>query len=110
MTAAPPQSAIHCRAFGKLADRVSWVLAQPGVRAWIAAGIPLVFDQSPEVGPSSEKQWRKFRDLLQQGGIASGGFIWLQQNEQASVTFGETPLVTALIRGPRLPMIASLSL
>lgn len=87
--AAPRHSVIHCRAFGKLEHRVSWVLAQPGVRAWIAAGIPLVFDQSPEIGLSTAHQWRSFRDLLQQDGIASGRFIWLQQNERASAMLGE---------------------
>lgn len=76
-----PGSAIHCRIQGDLMGRVAWALAQPGVAAWMAAGAPLVFDQSAEPGPATVAKWRAVRELIEQN-VAQGRIIWLQQNER----------------------------
>ncbi len=76
----PPGSAIVVKMLGHLLDRVKWVFRQPGVRDWIAAGIPVVFDDSTEASLSGAEQWAWFRRTLQDENLPPGRFVWLQQN------------------------------
>ena len=78
----PPGSVIVVKMLGQLLDRVKWVFRQPGVRDWIAAGIPIVFDDSTEASISGAEQWTWFRRTLQDENLPPGRFVWLQQNER----------------------------
>ena len=87
----PPGSVIVVKMIGVLLDRVKWVFRQPGVRDWIAAGIPIVFDDSTEASISGAEQWKWFRRTLQDENLPPGRFVWLQQNvrgpEDCAATF-----------------------
>lgn len=76
-----PGSAIVVKVFGDMFERIRWALKQPGIRGWIAAGVPFVIDDSTEASLSGAKQWKWLRDLLQAEDIPPGRFIILQQNE-----------------------------
>lgn len=76
-----PGSAIIVKVFGQMFDRIRWALQQPGIRDWIAAGVPLVIDNSTEASLSGVRQWTWFRETLQSENLPPGRLIMLQQNE-----------------------------
>lgn len=85
-TDCPPGSAIVVKMLGHLLDRVKWVFEQPGVRDWIAAGIPVVFDDSTEASFSGAGKWAQFRQTLRALNLPPGRFVWLQQNARGPET------------------------
>lgn len=89
-------------AFNKL-HLVRWALSQPAVRAGLAAGIPLVIDDSEEASLSHPAHWGSLKQVIQSSGVEQGRFIWLQQNEpgpqQCASVFSESQnvRVTSLV-------------
>ena len=67
-------------AFNKL-HLVRWALSQPAVCAGLAAGIPLVIDDSEEASLSHPAHWESLKQVIHSAGVERGRFIWLQQNE-----------------------------
>ena len=76
------KGAILVRLVGDPVLYASRVLARPEIRAAVSAGVPIVFDDTAELGPAGAEKWQAFQHTLKQAGLPTARVLWALENER----------------------------
>lgn len=76
------ESAILVRLVGEPVRYAGWMLARPEIRAAASAGVPIVFDDTAELGLAGAGRWQAFRHILEQADLPTIRLLWAFENER----------------------------